>query len=210
MPIRVLLADDHAMFREGVRALLTAEGIEIVGEAGDGRAAVELAREVPVDVCVVDLTMPLMNGLDAAREIRRLSPQTKAILLTVHSDDAYVLEAFRGGVSGYVLKTQVADDLVRAIREVAGGATYISPGVSSTLVDAYRHDRERAGVALTPRERHVLQLVAEGKSSKEIAGLLGVSVKTVDTHRGHVMRKLGIHELANLVRYAIRSGLIEP
>jgi DNA-binding NarL/FixJ family response regulator len=210
MPTRILLADDHAMFREGVRALLANQGFEIVGEAADGRAAVELAARLPVDVCVLDLTMPELNGLDAAREIARVRPRARSIILTVHRDDPYVVEAFRSGIRGYVLKTQVADDLVRAIREVAGGSSYVSPGVSQALIDASRGECPTPSSALTPRERQVLQLVAEGKSSKEIAQLLDVSVKTVDTHRGHVMDKLGIHELANLVRCAIRLGLIEP
>jgi DNA-binding NarL/FixJ family response regulator len=210
MPIRVLLADDHTMFRAGVGALLGAEGIQVVAEAADGRSAVELAQKQPVDVCVLDLTMPLLNGLDAAREITRVCPRTRVVLLTVHKDDPYVLEAFRAGVRGYVIKTQAADDLVRAIREVAGGAAYVSPKVSQALLDAYRSDRDMTGDSLTPRERQVLQLVAEGKSSKEVAKLLSVSVKTVDTHRAHVMDKLDIHELATLVRYAIRRGLIEP
>jgi len=210
MPIQVLLADDHHIVREGLKSLLEKEGFRIVGEAADGREAVRLAAISHPDVAVLDLSMPSMNGLDAAREIIRSEPKTKAILLTVHTEDPYVLEALRAGVTGYVLKSQAPADLVQAIRETARGSIYLSPGVSRIVVDAYRGKTDLPSDPLTPREREVLQLVAEGKSTKQVAGILGVSVKTAESHRSRIMEKLDIHETATLVRYAIRRGLIQP
>ena len=210
MPIQVLLADDHHIVREGLKSLLEKEGFRVVGEAADGREAVRLAGTSHPDVAVLDLSMPSMNGLDAAREIIRSEPKTKAILLTVHTEDAYVLEALRAGVTGYVLKSQAPADLVQAIRETTRGSIYLSPGVSRIVVDAYRGKTDLPSDPLTPREREVLQLVAEGKSTKEVAGILGVSVKTAESHRSRIMEKLDIHETATLVRYAIRRGLIQP
>lgn len=153
--------------------------------------------------------MPLLNGLDAAVQIQRQSPSTRAILLTMYTEDQYVLEAFRGGVRGYVIKTQAAADLVQAIREVQRNALYVSPGISRTLVDAFLAKTELPADPLTPREREVLQLVAEGRTTKEIAVVLGLSVKTAETHRTRIMRKLEIHDTASLVRYAIRRGLVQ-
>ncbi|PYS97336.1 MAG: DNA-binding response regulator [Acidobacteria bacterium] len=210
MPIQVLLADDHHIVREGLKSLLEKEGFRVVGEAADGREAVRLAGTSHPDVAVLDLSMPSMNGLDAAREIIRSEPKTKAILLTVHTEDPYVLEALRAGVTGYVLKSQAPADLVQAIRETSRGSIYLSPGVSRIVVDAYRGKTDLPSDPLTPREREVLQLVAEGKSTKEVAGILGVSVKTAESHRSRIMEKLDIHETATLVRYAIRRGLIQP
>jgi len=210
MPIQVLLADDHHIVREGLKSLLEKEGFRVVGEAADGREAVRLASTSHPDVAVLDLSMPSMNGLDAAREIIRSEPKTKAILLTVHTEDPYVLEALRAGVTGYVLKSQAPADLVQAIRETSRGSIYLSPGVSRIVVDAYRGKTDLPSDPLTPREREVLQLVAEGKSTKEVAGILGVSVKTAESHRSRIMEKLDIHETATLVRYAIRRGLIQP
>ena len=210
MPIQVLLADDHQIVRQGLRAMLEHEGYKVVGEASDGREAIRMAETTYPDVAILDLAMPALNGLDAAREILRGSPRTKAILLTMHTEDPYVLEALRAGVSGYVLKTQAALDLIQAIREVTRGAIYLSPGVSKTVVDAYRNKSDLPPDPLSPREREVLQLVAEGKTTKEVAALLGVSVKTAESHRTRIMSKLGIHETAGLVRYAIRRGIIQP
>ena len=210
MPIQVLLADDHQIVRQGLKSMLEHEGFRIVAEASDGREAVRLASSTHPDVAVLDLAMPGLNGIDAGREIQRSAPGLKVVLLTVHREDPYVLEALRGGVSGYVLKTQAADDLVRAIREVMRGAMYLSPGVSRVVVEAYRSRSELPADPLSPREREVLQLVAEGKSTKEVACLLGISFKTAESHRMRIMTKLDIHETAGLVRYAIRSGLIEP
>ncbi|MBI4169190.1 MAG: response regulator transcription factor [Acidobacteria bacterium] len=210
MATQILLADDHQIVRQGIRAMLEHEGFRIVGEAADGREAVRMAETTHPDVAILDLAMPGLNGLDSAREILRCSERTKAILLTMHTEDPYVLEALRAGISGYVLKTQATIDLVQAIREVTRGAVYLSPGVSRTVVEAYRNKSDLPPDPLSPREREVLQLVAEGKTTKEVAALLGVSVKTAESHRMRIMSKLGIHETAGLVRYAIRRGLIQP
>lgn len=209
MSVSVLLADDHQIVRQGVRVLLEHEGFEVVGETADGREAVEAASRLRPSVAVVDFVMPLLNGLDAAVQIQRQSPSTRSILLTMYTEDQYVLEAFRGGVRGYVIKTQAAADLVQAIREVQRNALYVSPGISRTLVDAFLAKTELPADPLTPREREVLQLVAEGRTTKEIAVVLGLSVKTAETHRTRIMRKLEIHDTASLVRYAIRRGLVQ-
>ena len=210
MPIRVLLADDHQIMRQGLKNLLEREGFAVVAEASDGRDAIRLAETSHPDVAVLDLAMPALNGVDAGREITRASPRTKAILLTMHKEDPYVLQALNAGISGYVLKSQAAEDLVQAIREVARGSMYLSPGVSRAVVDAYRAKTDLPPDPLSPREREVLQLVAEGKTTKEVAAILGVSVKTAESHRTRIMEKLDIHETASLVRYAIRRGLIQP
>jgi DNA-binding NarL/FixJ family response regulator len=210
MSARILLADDHLMFRQGVKALLEAEGFQVVGQVPNGREAVRLARDLRPDVAVLDVTMPALNGLDAAREILRSSPATRCILLTMHAEDRYALEALRAGVKAYVLKGQACVDLVRAIQEVCRGLVYLSAGVSPAVVEAYRAKAEPPADPLTPREREVLQLVAEGKSTKEIAHILDVSVKTAESHRTRIMERLDLHQTAGLVRYAIRHGLITP
>ncbi len=208
-PVRILLADDHAIVRDGLRSLLSSDGLQVVAQATDGREAVRLAREHQPDLAILDVSMPMLNGIDAAREIGSASPKTQAILLTVHREDQYVMEAVRAGIRGYVLKTQVTEDLMRAIREVAGGALYLSPSVSETVLRALRAKSHASADPLTPREREVLRLIADGKTTKQVAQLLGVSAKTADAHRTRLMAKLDIHETATLVRYAIRRGLIE-
>ena len=209
--IRVLLADDHVLVREGLRALLAREAdMQVVAEAGDGREALQAARATRPDVAALDLSMPLLNGLEAARQMAAWEWGPRIILLTVHAEDRYVLEAVRAGVRGYVFKREAAADLVRAIREVASGSVYLSPGISAAVVEAVRWPRAPREDPLTSREREVLQLVAEGKTTKEIAGLLGVSVKTADAHRTRLMQKLDIHDIAGLTRYAIRHGIIQP
>ena len=209
MPIRVILADDHALVRQGLKALLEREGFSVAGEASNGQEAVQLASAVRPDIAILDIGMPVLNGLDAAREVRKSSERTKPILLTRHDEDQYVTEALRAGVKGYVLKSQVATDLVNAIQQVWSGGIYLSPGISRTVVEAYLSKSELPADPLTSRERQVLQLVGEGKSSKEIAVVLGISTKTVESHRTRLMQKLDIHETAGLVRYAIRRGLVQ-
>lgn len=206
----ILLADDHPVVRQGIRVLLERESFSVVGEAADGAQAVRLAKDLTPDVALLDFSMPLLNGLEAARQIEKVSPSTHSILLTMHTEDHYVLEALRAGIKGYVLKSQAASDLVQAISEVLRGAVYLSPGISQVVVQAYLAKSTLPPDPLTPREREVLQLVAEGKTTKEIASLLGVSVKTAESHRGRLMEKLNIHETANLVRYAIRRGIVQP
>jgi two-component system response regulator NreC len=210
MPIRVLLADNHALVRHGVRALLEREGFQVAAEASDGQEVLRMVPSVRPDIAILDISMPLLNGLDAARGLKRLSDKTKVILLTRHDEPQYVTEALRAGVKGYVLKSQAATDLLDAIREVTRGGVYLSPNVSHTIVEAYLSKGDAAADPLTPRERQVLQMVGEGKSTKDVARLLGISAKTAESHRARLMRKLDIHETASLVRYAIRRGLVEP
>jgi DNA-binding NarL/FixJ family response regulator len=210
MTQRVLLADDHPMFREGLRALLEREGFEVVAEASDGHEAVGLIDKLLPQIAVLDLAMPRLNGIDAAREMLKRSPEIQVILLTMHEEEPYVLEALRSGVRAYVLKAQAAADLVRAIHEVMRGGIYLSPGISDSVMIAFRSKRELPSDHLTDRERQVLQLVAEGNTTKKVADLLGISVSTADSHRTRLMQRLEIHDTASLVRYAIRRGVIEP
>ena len=208
--MRVLIADDHPLLRQGLVALLEKEGFEVVAVAADGHEAVALAARVTPDVAVLDIGMPGLNGLDAAREIQRQHLARATVLLTMHTEDHYVLEALRSGVKGYVLKSQAPQAVADAIRQAFRGDVYLSPGISRILVNAYASQREPGDELLSRRERQVLQLVAEGKTTKEIAQILDVSVKTADSHRGRLMKKLDIHETAGLVRYAIRTGVILP
>jgi DNA-binding NarL/FixJ family response regulator len=210
MPIQVIVADDHQLVRQGLRALLEREGFGVVGEAANGQEAVQLAEKLHPDVVVMDLAMPVLNGIDAAREIQKISPKSRTILLTMHTDRQYILEGLRGGAKGYVMKTHAANDLVRAIREAARGGTYLSPEISETVIQAYQNKTEIPDDPLSARERQVLQLIAEGKTTKEVAGNLDISVKTAETYRTRIMEKLDIHITAGLVRYAIRRGLVQP
>jgi two-component system response regulator NreC len=207
--VTVVLADDHALVRQGIRMLLERDKFEIVGEAGDGVEAVRLAEQFHPDVAVLDLSMPRMNGVTAVEQIRKVSPRTKNILLTMYTEEHHILEALRAGVNGCVVKTQAAEQLLLAIREVCAGGVYLSPSVSGAVVQAYLNKIDLPYDPLTDRERQVLQLVAEGKRTKEIALVLGVTAKTAETHRVKVMEKLDIHSTAGLVRYAIRRGLIQ-
>lgn len=208
--MRVLLADDHVVLRDALKALLEREGLEVVGTASDGRAAVAAARQLAPDVVVLDVAMPEMNGVDAAREITGACPGTHVILLTGLEDPRLVSQALQAGVRGFVRKAQGADDLLRAIQAVQRGALYVSPGASQAVIDAFGGTGAPVAQRLTPREREVVQLVAEGKSTKQIAQVLAISVKTAEFHRGRVMGKLDIHDTAGLVRYAVREGLIAP
>jgi DNA-binding NarL/FixJ family response regulator len=208
MAYRILLADDHTIVRQGLRAILEREGYEVVGEASDGREAISYAEKFRPDVAVLDISMPLLNGIDAAREITKSSPRTKTILLTMYTEDHYVLESLRAGVTGYVLKMRAALALVQAIQAVMKGEIYLSPGISRAVVQAFLSKTDIPEDPLTTREREVLQLVAEGKTTKEIAAQLGISAKTADSHRTNIMEKLDIHDTAGLVRYAIKRGII--
>jgi two-component system response regulator NreC len=210
MPIRILLADDHVMLRQGLRALLEQAGMLVIGEASDGQEALRLAHAQPPDVAVLDIGMPHLNGIETARRLREALPQTKIVLLTMHTDEPYVLEAMQAGAVGYVLKTQAALDIVQAIRDVVQGGIYLSPRVSRAVVQAHLARSDLPPAPMTSREREILQLIAEGETTKEIASRLGLSVKTVESHRINLMRKLDIHETAILVRYAIRRGLTSP
>jgi DNA-binding NarL/FixJ family response regulator len=210
MAIRVLLADDHTVVREGLRSLLEREGFQVVAEASNGREAAMAAAETQPDVAILDVTMPILNGFDAARELLLVSPRTKSIVLTMHDDDHHVLEALRVGAKGYVLKTQAALELAQAVREVNHGSVYLSPSISGTVVNAYLRRVDVQQDPLTARERQVLQLVAEGRTTKEIAQLINVGAKTAESYRARIMQKLGIHHTAGLVRYAIRQGMLLP
>jgi len=213
-PITVLLADDHMIFREGLRSLLALEpGIAVVGEAEDGREAVLLARKLRPAVVVMDIAMPLLNGLDACQKISLALPETRVLILSAHGDDEYIEHMTQVGASGYLIKQTSAHLLARGIRALHGGGTFYSPGVARHLRDSVRPANGKLSKKkinrLTPREREVLQLVAEGKANKQIASGLKISIKTVEKHRQALMDKLSIHETAGLTRYAITAGLIE-
>jgi len=210
MKTQIVLADNHILVRQGIKSLLEREGFQVAGEAGDGQELVRIATELQPDVAVLDIGMPLMNGLVAAREMKRACPKTRTILLTRHDEDQYVIEALRAGIRGYVLKNQAATDLVLAIQQVSRGQVYLSPGISSVVVDAYLSKSSLPDDPLSAREHEVLQLIAEGKATKDIAVILGISVKTAESHRSRLMQKLDIHETASLVRYAVRRGLVQP
>jgi two-component system response regulator NreC len=210
MPIRVILADDHHLVRQGLRLLLEKERIQVLGEASDGLEAIRLIEELHPDIAVLDIDMPGLDGLAVLRETTRVSPQTRTIILTGHMEEPYAVEALRIGARGYVLKTQAGTDLVAAIQHVNRGEVYLSPKISKAVVQSYLSNTAGPNGQLSVRERQVLQLVGEGHSTKKIATLLGISVKTADTHRAKLMAKLDIHQTAGLVRYAIRNGLLEP
>jgi DNA-binding NarL/FixJ family response regulator len=210
MPLHILLADDHVVVRQGLRALLERAGLEVVGEAGDGQEAIRLAEKLRPDAAVLDVAMPILNGIDAARAIVKVSPRTRTILLTMYTQDRIVLEGLRAGVRGVVVKSKAFDELLRAIQAVTKGDTYLSPDISNVVIESYVASGNAREPHLRDRERQVLQLVAEGKTTKEIAGLLGITVKTAESHRTKIMERLGIHDTAGLVRYAIRQGLIQP
>lgn len=213
--VRVLIVDDHAIVRDGVRMILEAQpDIEVVGEASDGREALEAARQLSPGVVLMDIAMPGMNGLEATAAIRQDLPDVQVLILTMHEDYEYFFEVLRAGASGYVLKGASSDDLVSAIRAVHQGGVYLHPAVAKNLVSDYvkrmepGEDRARYD-GLSDRERQVLKLVAEGETSRQIAEELFLSVNTVQTHRAHIMEKLGLHNRTDLIRYALRKGLVE-
>jgi len=214
--ITVLLADDHTLVRQGFRALLEAEpDIEIVGEAETGRQAVRLAKKLRPDVVLMDIAMPLLNGLEATRQIIKELPGAKVLVLSSYNDDEYVHQLTEAGAAGYLLKEAVVADLVKAIREATKGRAFFSPAISKRLMDRYRETvvkgkpvRKRTDL-LSPREAEVLQLIAEGNANKNIAAELNLSIKTVERHRQRLMNRLGIHDIAGLTRYAISKGVIE-
>ena len=208
--LRILLADDHEIFRQGVRLLLEREGFQLVGEAADGEEAVQLAQTLDPDVAILDLGMPGLNGIDAARRIREYAPHTQTILLTMYEDETYIVEALRAGMHGYVLKSQTATDLIDTIKEVARGAVLVTPGMSAAAADAYASGETSSRGTLTEREQEIVKMIAEGKTNRIIADALGLSVKTIESHRSKIMQKLNIHRTAELIRYSIRHQLISP
>jgi len=213
-PIRIVIADDHTILRNGLRLLLERHSdLIVVAEASNGREAVELVLQQPPDVIIMDIAMPTLNGIEAARRISASQPKTAVIILSVHSDESYILRALRAGARGYLLKDSAEADLIQAVRSVATGKAFFSPAVSKVLADDYLRQFAQHGVEdpyelLTPRARELLQLIAELKPTKEIADLLNLSPHTIDTHRGNLMQKLNVHSIPELILYAVRKGII--
>ena len=208
--IRILLADDHSLVRQGFSMILEAQAdMQIVGQAGNGREAVDLAAKLRPDVVVMDVAMPELNGIEATRRIIEASPRIRVLALSMHKDSVYVREVLRAGARGYLLKDSGDADLVAAVRAVAQGDGYLSPGVSDSVLSDYRRHVTDPLDLLSSREREVLQMIAEGKTNKEIANSLNLSVYTVEAHRGRIMEKLNLHSTSELVRFALRSGLID-
>lgn len=213
-PLRIFIADDHTLVRQGIRKILEGQpGWTVVGEAGDGRAAVRDALELQPDVMILDIGMPLLNGVDAVQQLTRRAPQIRVLVVSMHADDAYVTRAVRAGAAGYLLKDSADVDLLRAVTAVSQGKSFFSPAVARVILDEYvRHLADRGITdrydALSEREREIFQLIAEGFSNKAIAAQLGISPATVETHRAHVMEKLDVHSAAEIVLYAARRGIV--
>jgi two-component system, NarL family, response regulator NreC len=214
MPIRILLADDHTVVRDGLRALLEKQpDMAVVGEAADGRESIRLAEEQTPDVVIMDIAMPSLNGIEATRRILAANPETAVVILSMHQDESYVLRSLKAGAKGYLLKDSLRGDIIDAIRSVAQGRSFLTRKVSRMLQEDYVRQLENRGLddtydLLTDREREILQLAAEGKSNKEIAGVLNISSTTVETHRAHILQKLGLHSVPELILYAVRKGII--
>ena len=214
MPIRILLADDHTVVRDGLRALLEKQpDMAVIAEAADGRDCVRLAEEQSPDVVIMDIAMPNMNGIEATRRIASSCPRTAVVILSMHQDESYVLRSMKAGAKGYLLKDSLRSDVIDAIRSVAQGRSYLTRKVSKMLQEDYILQLQRRGLddsydLLTDREREILQLIAEGRTNKEVAGLLNVSLTTVETHRTHILQKLGLHSVPELILYAVRKGII--
>ncbi|HEX8765200.1 MAG TPA: response regulator transcription factor [Candidatus Acidoferrum sp.] len=213
--IRILLADDHQLMRRGVRLMLEREpDLTVVGEASDGREAVALAKSLKPELVVMDIGMPNLNGIEAAHQMTLDNPELAIVMVSMHSDETYILRALKAGARGYLLKDSAEADLIKAVHAVAGGKSFFSPVVSKLLLDDYIRKLKRSGTEdaydlLTPREREILQLIAEGKSNKDIANLLDLSVYTVESHRANLMEKLNLHGLPELILYAVRRRIIE-
>jgi DNA-binding NarL/FixJ family response regulator len=213
-PVRIVLADDHTIMRHGLRLVLERQpDFTVVGEANNGREAIDIVVRENPDVAVMDIAMPLLNGIEAAKRIAEERVKTAVVILSMHSDESYILKALRAGARGYLLKDSAEIDLIQAIRAVSTGKAFFSPAVSSVLADDYLRQIQQQGVEdpyelLTARERELLQLIVELKSTKDIAGLLGISPRTIDTHRGNLMQKLNVHSIPELILYAMRKGLI--
>jgi DNA-binding NarL/FixJ family response regulator len=214
MPIRILLADDHAIVRDGVRALLEKQtDMSVVAEAADGREAADLAGELQPDVVVMDIGMPTLNGIDATKRILTANPHLGVVILSMHQDESYVLRSLKAGAKGYLLKDSLRSDVLEAIRAVAQGRSFLTRKISRMMQEDYIREMEQRGLEdsydlLTDREREVLQLAAEGKPNKEIASALTISLTTVETHRTHILQKLGLHSVPELILYAVRKGII--
>lgn len=211
--IRILLADDHTVVRDGLRVLLERQGFEITGEAADGIDAVRLAEETKPDIVLMDIAMPLLNGIEATRRIVGKCPKTAVVILSMHYDESYILRSLKAGARGYLVKDSAKTDLINGIRTVYEGRSFLSPKVSRILQDDHLQQLESKGLddsydLLTGREREILQLVAEGRTNKEIANLLNISPYTIDTHRTHILQKLNLHSAPELILYAVRKGII--
>ena len=211
MALRIIIADDHRLIRQGLKSLLESQGFEVVGEAEDGRSAVKLVKKLDPNAVIIDISMPELNGIEATRQIQHETPQVKVIVLSMRSDRQAVLAAFAAGTSGYLLKESAFEEMVIAIKVALEGRTYLSPAIAHVLVresiEQWSVSAEPMGRGISSREREILQLVAEGRSSKEMAESLYVSVKTIETHRKQIMNKLNLHSIAELTKYAVREGV---
>jgi two-component system, NarL family, response regulator NreC len=211
--IRILLAEDHTVVRQGLRRILEGDPqVEIVGEVGDGRAALEVAQREHPALAVLDISLPGLNGIEVTRQLAKVAPTTRVLILSMHADPAYIRQSLKAGAKGYLLKDADDQDLIKAVNAVSNGGSYFSPAVSKLLLDGYLHDGTEPPdelQVLSDREREVLQLIAEGKSNKEAAQLLNVAVSTIESHRKHIMEKLNLHNTAEMVRFAVRTGVVQ-